>query len=362
MRDVEPASMTQHADPLSALPVVQRQVDAGPISAEGNNIDLWRDATPTNDPTVQRDVATEIGGLPSFLWDDIGMDAPVDGVGTTSDASTPQQNIARSPIESEQTDYWEPVSPAMANDVGHYVQQNNIPAVQRAISNELFDESGHGSRSLSLNQASPMSNLGASPPVVQRSSDTHDPDSFWMPSHGDATDSADVTQHSESLSGLPFVQRQAAESVSAETPTNIQTDFGELPTTLWNDIGLSAPLAEPAVQREVATEIGSLPATLWSDLGVTAPSAEPATVQRQPIIDHISAESPDTVQRKITQDGTSTPVGEDSSADEQEESLLEDPEDEANDEEDVDIEELSRKVYQKIRHRIAIEWERGRGY
>ena len=140
----------------------------------------------------------------------------------------------------------------------------------------------------------------------------------------------------------------------------------------------SAPLAgpEPATGL-VETEIGSLPGDLWRLIGETPPgAAQPAAASTDrktgrdnlaipapelrlghpapPIRVALGVPSPATVVQRQAEPASDAPTGGSPGPGQLADGLQQPtiPE--------VDLQELARKVYQEIKHKLAIEWERRR--
>jgi len=153
----------------------------------------------------------------------------------------------------------------------------------------------------------------------------------------------------------PAVQRQA-DSAPTGAPTMIPTPIGDLPSDLWTLIGQKppgrkqapattgglAPASRPDVQRAIAAAeappprpVGAEPATALARQPAAPAATLPfAPLPLQPRVDSGSAPA---VQREESGEVTGPA------------------------EAGIDLEQLSEQVYNEIRRRLAVEWERGRG-
>jgi hypothetical protein len=119
----------------------------------------------------------------------------------------------------------------------------------------------------------------------------------------------------------------------------------------------------------VATEIGDLPGDLWRLIGAKPPAASPG--QRPPAVPEVTESEPErttaVTQAKIAPptiiqrvESEQTPAAELSPTTAAPPSP-ESEQDEAGQNEEIDINELARQVYGEIKDRMTIEWERTRG-
>lgn len=138
------------------------------------------------------------------------------------------------------------------------------------------------------------------------------------------------------------VQRQVDVDLREEIGGSglVATEIGPLPKDLWNLVGARPPVGKeessPAVSGSIAAAV---PEAQRSHLG-EAHSTTPLNVTSQrPLVQRQSASPPTSEQA----DAPATPEG---------------ARDEEQAGEEMDIEELARKVYSELRYRLELEWER----
>lgn len=152
--------------------------------------------------------------------------------------------------------------------------------------------------------------------------------------------SVPVTEASESGTAT-IVQRSAA-------PEEVETEIGTLPGDLWQLINQEVPkqIEQPSPATTISTEekkLGKKPKAISMPM---EPVSRPAALQAGgPAISESAV-----IQREIIQESTA-----------EDEVASEDTSENGGSEaEEVDTDELARKVYTQIRRRLAVEWERFR--
>jgi hypothetical protein len=122
-------------------------------------------------------------------------------------------------------------------------------------------------------------------------------------------------------------------------PGLVPTEIGELPTDLWRLIGQEPPLAAP-------TPPSPLQRQAESGLEPALPAVLPAERKSRAEGQYVTYQAPTTLQRAEAPE-TTEPAPQAS-------------DDEAGDAEGANLDELSRRVYQEVKRRLANEWERMR--
>jgi len=143
----------------------------------------------------------------------------------------------------------------------------------------------------------------------------------------------------------------------------VHTEIGPLPSDLWNLIGqsppdsdaasttipTSEPMAAASGDSHAAERTGIRPSTK-SDL--KAAPGKPSADEAATVIENPMAPSPTTLQRQPAEHASTAA---------EETTTAETPEEEASEmEQEAKINELARKVYDEIKRRLTLEWERAR--
>ncbi|MFO7682491.1 MAG: hypothetical protein R6X34_20835 [Chloroflexota bacterium] len=134
--------------------------------------------------------------------------------------------------------------------------------------------------------------------------------------------------------------KAAARSSDFSTPSDtVATEIGDLPGDLWRLIGAKPPTAPPGQRSPAVSEVTERePAQTTA---VTQAKTTPPT-----IIQRVESEQPPVADLSPTTEAPPSPESE---------------QDEAGQNEEIDINELARQVYGEIKDRMTIEWERTRG-
>ncbi|MCJ7623748.1 MAG: hypothetical protein MUO76_09615, partial [Anaerolineaceae bacterium] len=160
----------------------------------------------------------------------------------------------------------------------------------------------------------------------------------------------------ETLSEPPVPMTEASESGAAtlvqrsSMPEEVETEIGTLPADLWQLIDQEIPkqVEQPSPATVISAKTaqpGKKPETISMPLEPFSGSAAPQT--RSPELSKSAV-----IQRTVSQETAATNEAASESEDTSENG--------GSETQEVDTDELARKVYSQIKRRLSVEWERFR--
>jgi hypothetical protein len=179
-----------------------------------------------------------------------------------------------------------------------------------------------------------------------------------------------IEEREDASSGVPLPASdtpQGAPSAVHKTlePEQVQTDIGPLPADLWKLIGQEIPAQEQLIRGESETPTRKQPqSTVQPALQAEREEQEQVPPSVQDFPRSVRAEPPVIIQRVTEQTETQTAEQPSTSSTQAEPTEAPEVAQQEQQEEKINVEELARKVYEAIRHRLmtalSIERERMR--